>query len=102
MCSKASGVFFMVCVAVAVSTQDESDSCDNMNYYEILGIEVDITDADALSMIKKKDIKRAYYKQALKWHPAKNDRRLRRHKREEFDSNTMDFEFGDGDIGDIG
>merc|ERR1719331_2597022 len=129
MCSKASGVFFMVCVAVAVSTQDESDSCDNMNYYEILGIEVDITDADALAMIKKKAIKRAYYKQALKWHPDKNDspeanarfmriseafsvlsdkklkskydRRLRRHKREEFDSNTMDFEFDIGDIGDI-
>ena len=46
--------------------------------------------SEAFSVLSDKKLKSKY------------DRRLRRHKREEFDSNTMDFEFGDGDIGDIG
>ena len=82
-----------ITLAEAVTTDDGNGSCENMNYYgicdaesrksitfwtsltiiilillEILGIKVDITNADALAALQKSDIKRAYYKQVTMRH----------------------------------
>ena len=85
-------LFQCTALALAVAAQDGKKSCENMNYYgicdaksrniiylnlidhhfaafavilEILGIEVDVKNANALAALQKRDIKRAYYKQVM-------------------------------------
>ncbi len=52
---------FIICISIISIACKKSD--DENDFYKILGIKKDATDAE---------IKKAYRKSALKWHPVKN------------------------------